>query len=712
MEKKLLRILIIISALLLLLLCAGCSKSDDEVVPAADSIPEEKEEPEAIVLSEFPEKSFLFGINMSGLDEQKAKSVLQNVVRRYNLAITIDGTVTRVSADELGLRLAEVDFPKIMAMFAQDADARNKIEKELVLFDEDAISDVVNSLPNLDSTAKNASLIYNSATGQFELQKDEDGFGVDLEAVKDAIKEAISSLQKELTVEVTNAPVKARITMDSDTAKQALKDANDIFNLDLRLSFKSASGASKVEVLSKQQILDLIYVKNGLELAVDTDALNQYVAELASIYNVPGPDARFQTTGGGYLDINVQTTGEFVDTDKLYNDIYSCLTERISGTRTVAYYTISPEDVSSNYGGNYVEINLSAQHLWIYRDGQCVVSTDIVSGCVLDGNATPTGVYTIYEKERDTYLTGPTWRNFVSYWMAFNGGIGLHDATWRYSFGDDIYLTNGSHGCVNMPQSAAAAAYNYVYEGMYVIVYGGSTSVDPQTVTGTTSYTVTNGDSSFTLDAKPKYSANLVYSSDNKKVATVDSNGKVTIVGPGTAKITVTTEENERAKLVVTVTVKPNACDQGNHKWDKGAITTAATCTNNGVRTYTCSVCGKTKTESIAATGHQWDNGKVTKEPTCTNEGALTHTCSKCGQTKTETIEAKGHVWTEWEIIQEPTCSQTGLRSRTCSQCHETETQELPTVDHVYENGKCQWCQTDDPSYESSIPEDSSEEAN
>ena len=81
-----------------------------------------------------------------------------------------------------------------------------------------------------------------------------------------------------------------------------------------------------------------------------------------------------------------------------------------------------------------------------------------------------------------------------------------------------------------------------------------------------------------------------------------------------------------------------------NHTWDDGVVTTEPTCTEAGVKTYTCTVCKTTKTEEIAATGHVWDDGKVTTEPTCTEAGVKTYTCTKCSATKTETVAALGHV--------------------------------------------------------------------
>ena len=75
-----------------------------------------------------------------------------------------------------------------------------------------------------------------------------------------------------------------------------------------------------------------------------------------------------------------------------------------------------------------------------------------------------------YKQEHAT-LNGDNYSTPVNYWMPFNGNVGLHDATWRKSFGGDIYLTSGSHGCVNLPFDKAREIYNIVDKTMPIIVY-------------------------------------------------------------------------------------------------------------------------------------------------------------------------------------------------------------------------------------------------
>ena len=119
-------------------------------------------------------------------------------------------------------------------------------------------------------------------------------------------------------------------------------------------------------------------------------------------------------------------------------------------------------------------------------------------------------------------------------------------------------------------------------------------------------------------------------------------------------------------------------------------VTKPATCTEDGVRTYTATVTfdGKTytdtKTETIKATGeHTWDEGKVTTEPTCTEKGVKTFTCKRCQETKTEEINALGHDYVTKRI--EPTCTEDGKLEEACSRCGDVKySRVIPATGHNF----------------------------
>ena len=119
--------------------------------------------------------------------------------------------------------------------------------------------------------------------------------------------------------------------------------------------------------------------------------------------------------------------------------------------------------------GKFVVVDISAQTLTLYDGNTIILETPVVTGDK-DKYDTPTGKFEIRKKDTDTYLVGPGYRTHVDYWMPFNGGIGLHDADWRSKFGGNIYVNNGSHGCVNIPPKYADDVFENVKKGTKVLV--------------------------------------------------------------------------------------------------------------------------------------------------------------------------------------------------------------------------------------------------
>ena len=139
-------------------------------------------------------------------------------------------------------------------------------------------------------------------------------------------------------------------------------------------------------------------------------------------------------------------------------------------------FTFYPEgakevEYGAGYGDSYVEVDIKGQHVYVYIDGELVLDSPCVSGDVLKNRLTPTGVFYIEYKQRNRTLRGEDYATPVSYWMHFYNHCGFHDANWRRKFGEDIYINDGSHGCVNMPPAKAKEMYGIVYSGMPVIVY-------------------------------------------------------------------------------------------------------------------------------------------------------------------------------------------------------------------------------------------------
>ena len=128
-----------------------------------------------------------------------------------------------------------------------------------------------------------------------------------------------------------------------------------------------------------------------------------------------------------------------------------------------------PKDKTATLYNTFVVVDISNQKLTLYNNNEIIVETNIVTGQKYEYD-TPLGIYSIRKKTTDTYLTGEDYFTHVDYWMPFNGGIGLHDASWRSKFGGNIYEKDGSHGCVNIPEEYADDVFYNIDKGTKVLV--------------------------------------------------------------------------------------------------------------------------------------------------------------------------------------------------------------------------------------------------
>ena len=120
----------------------------------------------------------------------------------------------------------------------------------------------------------------------------------------------------------------------------------------------------------------------------------------------------------------------------------------------------------------YIEVDRTKQHIYYYEDGELVLDSDVVTGKPTPDRITPAGVYFILNKTTDANLIGATWNVQSDRWMGVTyQGVGFHDASWRSSFGGEIYKSNGSHGCINTPKDAMFELYDMVAEGTPVVIY-------------------------------------------------------------------------------------------------------------------------------------------------------------------------------------------------------------------------------------------------
>ena len=202
------------------------------------------------------------------------------------------------------------------------------------------------------------------------------------------------------------------------------------------------------------------------------EGIKSFVEELATKVNKVNATIQFKATNRT-VNVNVpQNLRAQLNKEKEMAELKDLLEQ----AKTVDCSPVYEGELLSAHMPNRVEIDIANQQVWMYKNDTLIASTNCVTGNESARHSTPTGVYKLAGKQRDRYLRGKNddgtnYCSFVKYWMPFNGGIGLHDASWRSKFGGEIYKNSGSHGCVNLPRSVAETIYNNIDKSYFIVVY-------------------------------------------------------------------------------------------------------------------------------------------------------------------------------------------------------------------------------------------------
>ena len=306
---------------------------------------------------------------------------------------------------------------------------------------------------------------YDSATGSYTIIKEDEGTELLEDKVKEAVASAIMSLSESVNLEEQGCYLSPAVTSGDEALKTACESMNRYVGTKITYKFGDRS-----ETLSGNEIRNWLTV-NGTSVSVSEAKAAEYVKNLASAYNTAYKPKTLKTSYGKNVTITTGSYGWKIDQTKETAALVSLIKNGEQTSREPEYSQKAASRSGNDYGNTYVEINLTAQHLYFYVDGKLLVQSDFVSGNAAKGWSTPAGAYALTYKQRNATLKGQGYATPVSYWMPFNGGIGLHDANWRKTFGGTIYKNKGSHGCINLPPAVAKTIYENISAGDPVLCY-------------------------------------------------------------------------------------------------------------------------------------------------------------------------------------------------------------------------------------------------
>lgn len=431
-------------------------------------------------------KHFVPGTVINGVDcsfadvsgaEGRIAEVVQNfetkVVGREDTKETLSGKDFQLDVvfDESMNDLLEQQNP-----YAWPVEFRNEVDRDLgvsIIYDKDQLTKTVDAMNCMQDSAMrkpvSAQLEYQKGKSCYEIIPEDIGTYLIRDKVQNLVEESVKQLDKKIDLDENDCYEKPKYYQDDERIVKGLETANKYVGTEVTYDYTT----EKV-IVDGDQIADWLKISSKYKVTFDEDKVQTFVSDMAKKFDTIYSTREFQTSYGYTLNISAGDYGWWTDRVAEKDDLIAFIKEGKSGEKEPVYYQRAAQRGKDDMGGTYVEVNLTMQHVLLYKDGEKIAESDCVSGGLK--NPTHAGIYSITYKDQkhddhEVALVGENYVSQVNYFIPFNNNEGLHDASWRSQFGGNIYKRNGSHGCVNLPYNMVATIFENVEKGMPVIVY-------------------------------------------------------------------------------------------------------------------------------------------------------------------------------------------------------------------------------------------------
>ena len=431
---------------------------------------------------------FMFYTKINGIDfslknVSQVEAYMEQQVKDYVLTLEeSDGDREEINGSDISLEYVPGDELKKLVkeqdnfLWITSLWNHPEIEAEVgVKYDADALSAIISNLECMKEENQTVSVDAHPEfqNDQFVVVPEVVGTQINIEVFSEKVEEAINGFQPTLDLYETGCYILPRFLSDSEEVIAAKDAMNSYLGANITYDFNPYT-----EVVDASVISQWVSVDADMNVTFDEGAVRAYVQSLANKYDTKGKPRNFTTATGNVVTVEGGSYGWKIDQEAEYNALIANIQNGETVTREPNYVSRAASHEGNDVGSTYAEVDLTAQQMYFIQDGQVVLQSGVVTGNPNRGNGTPQGVYTLAYKALDQTLRGTKkpdgtyeYETPVKYWMPFNGGIGFHDATWQSSFGGSRYLTNGSHGCVNLPYDVAGQLYNLISAGTPVVCH-------------------------------------------------------------------------------------------------------------------------------------------------------------------------------------------------------------------------------------------------
>lgn len=425
-------------------------------------------------------KHFFFHTVINGVDVSlksygKAERILRNYVKDYELILQERNNTSEVIAGQeidlkfnnhksiAGILKQQKSIQWIGSLFTDHL----YYDKDLFTFDEDRLNQKIKALNCLNhniESPKNAGFQY--IKGYYHIVNEVYGNQVIEDKLREEIIKNIKRGSKKLDLDDANCYENPKYTSTSKKTRTAYDLLNRYVSTKVTYLF-----GNKKEVLDGDTINNWLSVDEDMEVIINKSEIKNYIKSLSKKYDTIGIKRNFKASSGKIIEVKGGIYGWKINQAEEAKALEENIRKGEQLEKEPIYKQKAVSREENDIGNTYIEINITRQHLWFYKDGKLVTQGAVVTGNPNKGNATVLGVYMVNYKQKDAVLKGPNYEAKVTYWMPFYGNIGLHDASWRSSFGGEIYKSRGTHGCVNAPKYLAKTIFQNIEAGVPIICY-------------------------------------------------------------------------------------------------------------------------------------------------------------------------------------------------------------------------------------------------
>lgn len=434
-------------------------------------------------MSHFLVNTTINGKDFSGKTVADVEAYLKEQVDGYQLTLVEQNNITdTISGSEISLEYKKnKDVEKALedqrqllwiTSFFSKSDTDVTVDVE---YDEAALEEKIQTIKAVTGEQTEPVSAHPEYDGNsFVVAAETLGTAVNQETLTSKIKEYITNFEPKLNLLDEGCYNMPKYTSESPEVQKACDTMNQYLKASITYSM------DEDVVVDKELISEWLSYDENMQASFDEDAVREWMRDFGSKYDTKGKTRSITTPTGKTTEVSGGTYGWIVDEDTETKNLIDSIKKGEVVTREPAYKQKAASRGAQDWGDTYLEVDISAQHMWYIVDGSVALESDVVTGLPNGERDTPTGVYSVIEMMRNKVLRGsinpstgkPSYETPVSYWMRITWtGIGFHDATWQASFGGSWYQGHGSHGCINMPLEKAKSLYGMLKMGTPAIVH-------------------------------------------------------------------------------------------------------------------------------------------------------------------------------------------------------------------------------------------------